>query len=348
MAEPGTSRTHESAAAEPDRLEQLAMQLASLGAETRTERNVKRIVPWFASLAMHLAVIMLALFITWTVTKGPSREEAVLIVADFNALTYGQTGSPAQGQSSSDAAAASVEAAVDPVQAVSPLPLKSLIEQRLGESEVAALKIEPGLGAAGGSMNRFGPMPGSGGAGAASFAGASSSSNARKIVYVIDASGSMVSHLQIVLQELARSLAALSPDQSFAIIFFQKNEAIVVPPADKLATATVSAKSQAMKWINGNVVPQGGTNPLDAIKQALTFKPDVIFLLSQNITGYGQFEVDQLNPKNAQSGRRLTQINCVQFLDEDPLKTMEMITKEHGGPNGFKFLTRRELGLPER
>ena len=125
----------------------------------------------------------------------------------------------------------------------------------------------------------------------------------------------MVSHLQIVLQELARSLAALSPQQSFAIVFFQKNEAIVVPPTDKLAGATVNAKSAAMKWINQNIVPQGGTNPLDAIRQAIMFKPDVIFLLSQNITGYGQFEVDQrdlmalldqLNPRDASTGRRLT------------------------------------------
>jgi hypothetical protein len=339
---------------DPSRLEAVAAHLASLGAESRVERNVKRIAPWFVSLAIHLGVIMLALFITWTVTNLPSRQESTLIVADFNALNYGAAGALAKGESS---AASGVAAATPADSDLAALPLADLIQQRLGESTAPTVRLDPGAGPSGGSLDRFTPVSGGGsGGGSASFAGASSSSNARRIVYVIDASGSMVSHLQIVVQELARSLAALSPDQSFAIIFFQKNEAIAVPPADRLASATVAAKSHAMKWIGENVVPQGGTNPLVAIDKALAFKPDVVFMLSQNITGYGQFEVDQrdllakldeLNPRGEPAGRRKTQINCVQFLDRDPLNTMEIITREHGGPNGYKFLTRKDLGLGE-
>ena len=109
-----------------------------------------------------------------------------------------------------------------------------------------------------------------------------------------------------------------------------------------------------LKWINANVIPAGGTNPVVAIEKALAIKPDVVFLLSQDITGYGQFEVDQqdlldlldkLNPRDSETGRRKTQINCIQFLDADPLDTMPAIAREHGGPSGYKFLSRKELGL---
>jgi hypothetical protein len=350
MSDSGTPQTDPFEGEAPpasDRLSQLATQLAALGSETRTERNVKRIVPWVISVAVHAGVIMLAVFITWTVSQLPSKQESVLIVADFNALAYDPVSS-LQGSSP-----VQPEAVMQPVEPA--VPLAELIERRLRETEAAPLMIDPGVGSnSSSSLDRFAPQ--SAAAGGAAFAGVSTS-NARRIVYVIDASGSMVSHLQLVLQELARSLAGLSPDQRFGVVFFKGNDAVVVPPANTLSPGTVAAKSAAMNWINANIVPQGGTNPVIAIQKALGLKPDVIFMLSQNITGYGQFEVDQrdlmtlletLNPRDPSTGRRLAQINCVQFLDADPLNTMELIAKEHGGPGGYKFLTRQLLGLPAR
>src|SRR5688572_12492681 len=70
-------------------LERLSEEYASLlGAETSTERNVKRVVPWVLSLAIHVAIILLAMAVTWSVTNLPKKDESVLIVADFNALNY--------------------------------------------------------------------------------------------------------------------------------------------------------------------------------------------------------------------------------------------------------------------
>src|SRR5688572_10005029 len=82
------SAEHDPAAVDSRELDRLAHELAALRAESRTERNVKRIVPWVFSLAMHLGIGLLAVFITWTVTKLPERDDAALIVADFNALNY--------------------------------------------------------------------------------------------------------------------------------------------------------------------------------------------------------------------------------------------------------------------
>ena len=177
--------------------------------------------------------------------------------------------------------------------------------------------------------------------------------DARRIVYLIDASGSMIASFRIVIDELARSLESLSDQQSFAIVFFQAGEALVVPPAKRLAPATVPARQRALSWISANLVPQGRSDPTAAFERALALEPDVIFLLSENITGSGPFEIDQqdllarlesLNPADRRGIRR-SRINCVQFLAPDPLETLLRIAERHGGASGYRFLAPAELGI---
>ena len=178
-------------------------------------------------------------------------------------------------------------------------------------------------------------------------------SNARSVVYVIDASGSMIGTLPIVIDQLRRSLTTLSDRQTYSVIFFQHNRALPVPPP-RLQPATPQAIRRSMQWIDERVVPAGRSNPLGALEKALGLKPDVIFLLSENITGSGEFEIDQadllslldrLNPVHRRTNRRRTRINCVQFLDPDPLDTLGKIARRHGGPDGYRILSRSELGL---
>src|SRR5690606_29072254 len=96
-------------------------------------------------------------------------------------------------------------------------------------------------------------------------------------------------------------------------------------------------------------------NPVAALEYALNLKPDVIFVLSEKITGSGKFEIDrrdllaklnQLNPViDDKTGRRRTQINCIQFREKDVLDTLRLIAEVHGGANGYKFVSDKELGL---
>ncbi len=325
----------------------MAAELAALGAETRGARQVKKVMPWVVSALLHIAIIVLALLITWTVSLIPQKEEAVLIVADFNALNY----TPVVG---TDAAETVVTGPV--VKDNAPMGAQNVIEEQLRSLEGDPMNsvsgmIGPGSSKGGGStLSGFAPKAGPT---VVRFAG-TAGSNARTIVYVIDASGSMISHIQIVVDELARSLAGLNAKQSFSVIFFQKNDALAVPPANQLLPATDGEKTKALQWIRDNIVPQGRSNPLAALELALKHKPDVIFVLSENITGSGEFEIDQqdllarlneLNPVDAAIGKRRTQINCIQFLDPDPIDTLKIIAQQHGGANGYKFMSRDELGL---
>lgn len=324
--------------AEP--IDALAEHLRELGAETEAERRLKRVLPWVTSFVAHLGLIVLG-FAVVTAVRLMREEDPVLIVADFNQPRYEplalmnpnispETERAAQDQRPTDAAASTLTEQLRRLE-IDPL---SVISDAASPSELA----------------EFAPRPREA---TASFVGLTGS-NARKIVYIVDASGSMIGTLPIIIEELARSIEALSADQEFAVVFFQRNDALTAPPGTRLMRATAEEKLRVLQWARDTVIPAGRSNPVAAIEKGLSFKPDVIFLLSNNITGAGVFEIDQkdlldlldqLNPVDRTTGRRRTQIQCVQFLDPDPLDTLRKIAEIHGGPRGYKFLDRRELGI---
>lgn len=337
-ADPGAD-PHTDPDADPG-AEDIAAQLEALGAETDTERAVKRILPWVVSLGIHVAMVILGFLVTWTVVMLQRDEEPVLIVADFNATNY------------EPLARLNVEKQLLTQELVQDRVETDTTEDRLEdrpELEIDPIELMSGA-PADSALARFTPDETEG---SASFVGLTST-NARRIVYVIDASGSMIPWLPFVVEELARSLDGLASSQEFKVIFFSRNEAIVVPPPNRMSSGTEAAKQRVLSWIDENVIPAGLSNPLPAIDRALGFEPDAIFLLSSNITGSGEYEIDkadllrlldQLNPVQA-DGHRATQINCVQFLDPDErLQTLREIAARHGGPKGYKFLDREELGL---
>lgn len=326
---------------------QLDERLHRLGGQSNARRRLNAVLPWTLSIAAHAALLTIALAVTWAVVRMRASDEAVLIVADFSHPNYAPV---ATGGG-------------DPVRLAAPdqtLPLPSPSTDRVAELAAELAAAPSGAPAAAASP----PVDWSPPAGRfASFAGVRSS-NTRRVVYVVDASGSMVGSLPIVVDELARSLRSLSPEQSYAVIFFQRNEALVVPPIDRLATATPEQVERTLRWIGQRVVPAGRSNPMHALETALRLRPDAIFLLSTSITGSGQFEIDQreildrldrLNPADA-TGRRRTAIQCIQFLDPDPLDTLRRIAEAHGAQGGdgregkgaFRFLGRAELGLAPR
>jgi hypothetical protein len=317
--------------------------LIAYGAESDTERRVKRIVPWIVSAMVHLSVILLGFALTWTVVLLQRDEPPARIVADFNAMMYEPVAR--LGDESTDAVEPMVRDRV-----IDDLDDASVADRLRADVDPSDLLADA---ADRDELARFAPEPS---ASRASFVGLSST-NARSVVYVIDASGSMLGAFPIVIDELARSLENLTPQQEFAVMFFQQNRALVVPPPNRLVPGTSSNLRKVLAWIDENVIPVGRSNPLEALERALRLDPDVIFLLSENITGSGEFEIDQadllqlldeLNPVDRDLGRRRTQINCIQFLDPDPLDTLRKIAREHGGPDGYKFLDRAELGLKQR
>lgn len=122
------------------------------------------------------------------------------------------------------------------------------------------------------------------------------------------------------------------------------------PPGMKKADERVKARRTA--WLNdGPVIPSGQANPTEAIRLALSYKPQAIFLLSDDITGRGRHGIDQRRLLAAieQHNTSRTAIYTIQYIYPDPLEryglkpTLRLIAERTGGE--YKFLHARELGL---
>ena len=182
-------------------------------------------------------------------------------------------------------------------------------------------------------------VSGSGAGTAVKFAGLHGGT-VRSVVYVVDASGPMVTSLPLVLAEVGRSIAQLSPRQRFGVVVFRRGGPGVEAFSRELVRATPGAKARLGDWL-ARVEPEGSSAPLEGLRAALEMEPEAVFLLSRGIqrSGGGAWELglertmaelERLNPRDPQ-GRRRTVIKTVQFLHEDPTGIMQRIGTEHGG-----------------
>ncbi|MFT3683360.1 MAG: hypothetical protein QM783_00300 [Phycisphaerales bacterium] len=186
---------------------------------------------------------------------------------------------------------------------------------------------------------------------------------ARTVVYVIDASGPMISSLSDVLAEVDRSVSALLPTQRFGVVLFRDNEnddgGVVLFDA-RLREANTRNRDELRKWLSG-ITAGGRSNPMAGLRAALALKPQVVFLLSRSInrTGGGVWdlgpaatlaELDKLNPEALASDGtkgRTTLVKTIQFQEPDPTGVMQQIAQRHGGKStegpAYRLLKREEL-----
>ena len=175
--------------------------------------------------------------------------------------------------------------------------------------------------------------------------------SAKRIVYVVDGSGSMALCLPFIRAELLRSVARLDASQSFQIVVFRDPPAgsqsagtFVLNPRKNETNALLAAsdlnKSILREWLE-TVQPLGRSSPLAGIEAALAMQPDLIFLLSRAIKRSVNSDVeetnrlvlarlDALNPINPITRKRPTVIKALQFVDNDPTGLMQSIGKTHG------------------
>jgi hypothetical protein len=197
--------------------------------------------------------------------------------------------------------------------------------------------------------------------GPASFAGLKAD-RAASVVYVVDASGAMVTSLSLVIPELERSIARLSPAQKFQVVLFRDrpggSKYEVYGDNPELIRATAANKAAVAAWL-ASITPIGRSNPLDGLHVALSLKPDAIFLLSRSIkrsipgqdwaeTQWGRgkqailAELDRINPTVGRRHRRRVLIKTIQFLEDDPSGIMQAIAEIHGGGD-YRVLTLEDL-----
>ncbi len=301
-----------------------------------------QVLPWGVSLVFHVALVLLAVFAVWSTIAAPEEEIIVPLVKLSDT-----PGAPLEMREIQKVSQERTERrTIQQSQRPQERPMEQKVELKtslIGVSGLTGAKAAP-----------FNTTVDAGAQFQTNFFGAGG--NAKKIAFVVDATGGLVDLLPIVLKELARSISGLSERQQFTVIFFSgvKGKEVQEVPPRGWKRADASAKARAIEWIaweSGNVNAGFKSNPLQAIQQALQLKPDLIFLLSDAATGQGKFLVEQdyflreikrLNASN-------TKINTIQFIYEDPVakyggtSTMKLIADQTGGI--YRFVDEEEVYL---
>ncbi len=184
-------------------------------------------------------------------------------------------------------------------------------------------------------------------------------SSATRIVYLLDASGSMIGAYPTAVHEVVQSIARLSDEQSFAVVVFQRGEAFLAQSEQLRSAGTRFGAAEIdglRKWLLDAIVPSGGSDVSKALQVAIAMRPDTIVIASAGLMGAEKLEVDRdalllefdrLNPRNRRTGRRLVQIGCIHFMDPEPLRVLEMIARDHGGRGAYRYVPRlAELQSP--
>ncbi|MBB6428855.1 FHA domain-containing protein [Algisphaera agarilytica] len=163
---------------------------------------------------------------------------------------------------------------------------------------------------------------------------------AQRLVFVIDASGSMVDSMnQGALSWLEQRLALMSDHDQFAVLFFRDNEVIEVPPMGMKPGDSLS-REHALAWVApdaGHVRPRGKSEPLNALQQALQYGPTDLFILSDDKFGQRKAAA-AIDVRDLESllGDQKTLIHTVQFFYPSPEdRRLEAIAKRFGGTYEF-------------
>jgi uncharacterized protein with von Willebrand factor type A (vWA) domain len=171
------------------------------------------------------------------------------------------------------------------------------------------------------------------------FAGATVA--AARVVFCCDASGSMVWKFDTLRRALSRSVAALTPGQSFDLVFFTEDG--LRRFGGSLVPATDDNKKRAYEFLE-QTLPHGSADPMPGLRAAFASAPETIFLLTD-----GDFpdnaavlrEIRTLNP-----GRRVT-VHTIAYdaHGKDNGETYEELLQQVASENGgfYRFVSEGDL-----
>lgn len=335
----------------------------SAGDEPR--RLSEDLLPWAVSLLMHAGLVLLAVFVIWSsATQQPPKDLRVsLDPHDVPPDVPGPTTAPKPDSPKKPTDTPEGAQSAQPLIGNPNNPASDNIFQNATGPAVSTVDTSGSATGKADTIFDTAVTPGPNG-----NDDPKAKRKGDRIVFVIDASGSLIDAMPFLLRELRKTVLALESDQRFAVIFFRGQAAFDKPvvqvpvPAELtggdelgLHRATIPVKKHVAQWLHlekGHLVPGGQTQPLGAIQQALSHKPDLIVMLSDNITGSGKHQLMQndLLKRIQQMNTTNTQFNTLQFLYPDPLAqipgqtgTMKRIAEQTGGK--YKFISASDVSL---
>ena len=187
----------------------------------------------------------------------------------------------------------------------------------------------------------------------------------RNIAFVIDASGSMQPVLPFVINEVTRVIGELEAVQNITLIVFSGRGVYEAPGGGGikgLRSATPEFRQELEQWLDPDnkqyqTGATAGKHAEKAILRALSYKPQAIYLISDNLTsggdGNSKHELFQHNLMKsiheANDADKPTKFHTIQMLYPDPLVraglrgTLQLLAEETGGT--YKFISEEDLNL---
>lgn len=183
----------------------------------------------------------------------------------------------------------------------------------------------------GGAIGPKGPVFGNGG-------------NARKIVFICDATGTMINKFASLKDQLAKAIAGLKPVQSFNVVFYYDGSKFSALDNNQLLPATPDNKRKAFAFLDG-ITTTGTTDPIPAIEVAFKMAPQLVYFLSDgefnNVKTYEEVTaaMDRSNKENK------IKVNTILFdgFEEKAAEVMQSMSTKTGG----KYVHVKESDLPQ-
>jgi len=308
-------------------------------------------VPFLSSLFVHAAVIGLGYaFLTTAEKIYKNLTQEQVIIPDSTLAESGPAGgipNPGLGDDPNRAAAQDALDVAVASQGWAERPSQTLTQTLMGDNKdtqadsvisiggAAAIGRSTGAGSSspdGAQLAPFG-VPG-GGAGAlgprVSFIGVGG--NARRIVYLVDASGSMIDARERLKAALASSIDKLVPIQEFNIVIFSDGDMVSLQKGAMLRASTAN-KRKAFAWIEEKYTVSGSTEPMSAIRAAFALKPELIYVLTDGFDQIASFDdVKDEFVKQNQGGKVKVNTLLIRSRSDPELeKVMQQIAEKNGG-----------------
>ena len=331
------------------------LQEESVGDEVR--KTVSALMPWGVSIFAHLGLVVLAFFLVWQTIERQEEKPTVPTLAttpDAYAMTQHDV-----MEQQPDSSSSMITPVIDVITPPKPVVIGF-------DKPIVAI---PNIADVGNGIDDGVVDQGGDGDGIFCLLPPHKPGGAKKVVFVIDASGSMVDVLPFVIDELKRTINKQNKDLQATILMFSGDGVFEVPGGGAvkgLRPLTPAFKQQITEWVTlknhrFETGGPGSRHVLAAIDRALSYHPEAVFLLSDNLTGGGQgatthelFQSEVMKVVRSHSQTRQintlpARINTIQFLYEDPLVriglpgTLQLIADETGGT--FRFISQRDLNL---
>jgi Ca-activated chloride channel family protein len=169
------------------------------------------------------------------------------------------------------------------------------------------------------------------------------SDSGSRIVYVLDASGSMITEnaIAVAKRRLIASLEHLGADQDFQIVFYNEQTHMMTVPGTrqtKMFSGTDINRTLARQYI-GSVTADMGTRHLPALRMALKLEPDVLYFLTDADDPLQAPDLDRIRKMN----RKETRIHCIEFGIGGEIALdnfLKKLARQNGGSYRYEDVTK--------